>query len=103
MFPRAILVLLLSALHFIVGDSALDARTGCGMSYTLCSPKSASTQDEPLVGSALSSFFVNIVNTVDSNPNHKREVRGATQLSLEPQQGACAVSNCLSKQHDDSY
>lgn len=73
MFSIAALVLLLfSYIHPIVAHHKLNARTDCSKSYTICSPKGASSQDEPPVGNALASFFVDIVNTVDSNHNYKR-------------------------------
>lgn len=74
-FPLALALLLFPFMHLIVARDTLNARADCSKSYTICQPKGASTQDEPPVGSALSPLFVDIVNTVDSNHNHKREAR----------------------------
>ena len=55
----------------------------CSNDYTLCNPKGASTLDEPPISSALSSLFIDILNTVDDNKNTKQDIVHATNR-LEP-------------------
>lgn len=74
-FPSSAFVLLLiSSAHLTSCDSILESRGGCDKDYATCSPKGASTQAEPPIGSALSPFYVDIVNTVDVSKNQRREV-----------------------------
>jgi len=70
----AFALLLVSSAHLTTCNSILESRDGCDKKYATCSPKGASTQAEPPIGSALSPFYVDIVNTVDVGKNQRREI-----------------------------
>ena len=70
MIVPAILVLL-SFAPVSLCDTNLKARDVCNNDYTLCDPKGASSSDEPPISSALSTLFLDAVNTVDNNKNTK--------------------------------
>ena len=73
------IVVLLSFAHVSLCDNNLEARDACNTDYTLCDPKGASTSDEPPISSALSSLFIDVVNTVDNNKNKKRNLAHDTE------------------------
>lgn len=75
-------LLLVSSAHLTIGYSTLEPRAACNKNYATCNPKGASTQDEPPIGSALSPFYVDIVNTVDSSKNDKRDVQESKDVLL---------------------
>ena len=83
MIVAAFLVLLLSFAHVLLCDDNFKARNVCSNDYTLCSPKGASTLDEPPISSALSPLFIDILNTVDDSKNTKRDIAHGTDR-LEP-------------------
>ncbi|KAK3170687.1 hypothetical protein OEA41_002769 [Lepraria neglecta] len=103
MFTTAALVFIfLSYAHVVICGSTLGAKTDCTKSYTVCSPKGASTT-EPPVGSALSSIFVDIVNTVDSNKNQKRDTQqdeGALCIRASGEM-VSSVTNVLRQLHHE--
>lgn len=70
----AFVLLLVSSAHLTTCESILESRGGCDKNYATCSPKGASSQAEPPIGSALSPFYVDIVNTVDVSKNQRREI-----------------------------
>ena len=74
MIVPAILLVLLSFAHVSLCNNNFKARGVCNTDYTLCDPKGASTSDEPSVSSALSPFFIDILNTVDNNKDTKRDI-----------------------------
>ena len=68
--------LLVACIHVVFCVNALSFRSDCGKNYVNCSPKGASTDDEPTIGDpALSSFYVELVNTVDSSKHDKRDLQ----------------------------
>lgn len=62
-------------LLLVICDGTLASRTGCDDNYATCSPRGASTQKEPSIGSALSPLYVDIVNTVDHVKGRKRAIQ----------------------------
>ena len=78
--PTTFILLFLSCARFIVCHDPLHARAACSSSYTACNPKGAATTNEPPVGTALSSLFVDVVNTLDSANLAKRDAERARAL-----------------------
>ncbi len=76
----AVVLLLVSSAQFTICDNFLDSRNSCDKNYVTCNPKGASTQAEPPIGSALSPFYVDVVNTVDAKKNQKREIQESREL-----------------------
>ena len=75
MFPATpLILLLLSYAHVITSDSVLQARADCNTGYTTCSPNGAATTNEPPVGSALSTMYVDVVNSVSSKGKQARDL-----------------------------
>ncbi|KAL2042482.1 hypothetical protein N7G274_004975 [Stereocaulon virgatum] len=100
MFPTpAIVLLFFYHTHITICGNTSGARADCTKSYTVCSPKGASTTNEPAVGSALSSVFVDIVHTVNENKNQRRDkYRDGNELRVRASGGSlCCVdgTQCL--------
>lgn len=73
--PALFVLLLASYLPTILCYNFLGPRASCNKNYAVCKPKDASIQDAPPIGTELSTFYVDIVNTVGSNKKDRRELQ----------------------------
>ena len=72
MFRRLVIISVLFSA--VAGDRALlYAREDCQVDYTKCSPKGASASDAPVVGTALSGFFVDLLDSINKVQKHRRD------------------------------
>ena len=93
--PTTFILLFLSCAHLIVCHDPLHARAACSSSYTACNPEGAATTNEPPVGTALSSLFVDIVDTLDSANLAKRDAERARALIESRASGGSLCCNYL--------
>ena len=93
--PTTFILLFLSCAHLIACHDPLYARAACSSSYTACNPKGAATTNEPPVGTALSSLFVDVVNTLDSANLAKRDAERARALIESRASGGSLCCNYL--------
>ena len=93
--PTTFILLFLSCAHLILCHEPLHPRAGCSSSYTACNPKGAATTNEPPVGTALSSLFVDVVDTLDSANLAKRDAERARALIESRASGGSLCCNYL--------
>ena len=74
------IILFLSFAHIIACNSALEARADCNAGYTKCSPNGAMATDEPPVGSALSTMYVDVVNSVQATGKQTRDLESVVEI-----------------------
>ena len=73
---RSFMLLLVPLAHIIAAQKVLNARAGCGASFTKCAPKGAIATNEPVIGPDMSSIYVDIVDSVNNAPKERRWMSG---------------------------
>ena len=92
------LLFLLSFVHIIGCNNALEARA------TRCSPSGAMATDEPPIGNALSTMYVDVVNSVQTKGKQTRNLESDLVEVLERAAGGslCCMSMRV-KEPQDHY
>ena len=98
------LLFLLSFVHIIGCNNALEARANCNSGYTRCSPSGAMATDEPPIGNALSTMYVDVVNSVQTKGKQTRNLESDLVEVLERAAGGslCCMSMRV-KEPQDHY
>ena len=81
----------LCLVHIAICHCALEARADCNAGYTKCSPNGAVATAEPPIGSALSTMYVDVVDSVQSKGQQTRDLENNR---VEIQERATGGSLC---------
>ncbi|KAI9749644.1 MAG: hypothetical protein M1835_001513 [Candelina submexicana] len=92
---------------FAVSTPVLDARQNCGTNFQKCMPSGAKLGSTPAVGGALSSLYVDLLDSIKGVKKSKRDIQRVVDvLEIEPRDSSkplcCAEgSQCLLLQEFD--